>query len=109
MEEENSLINVSMSIILNAGNARNSANKAMLALKHKQYEEAENCLLEARESIRKAHAAQTEVIQDEARGEKHEPSLLFTHAQDTLMTIMSEINIYENIVMLFADDKNEKM
>jgi len=106
MDEENELLNVSMEIILHAGNARNAANKAIFALKNRQYEKANQLLNQAREDIRKAHVSQTEVIQAEARGESHEPSLLFTHAQDTLMTIMSEINIYENIVMLFTDREN---
>ncbi len=106
MDEGNQLINVSMQIILNAGNARNSASKAMVALRDEQYQEAEVLLDEARDFIGKAHIAQTEVIQAEARGEKHEPTLLFTHAQDTLMTIMSELNIYQTIFMLFTAKAN---
>lgn len=106
MNEGKSLINVSMEIILHAGNARKFASKAMLALRDEHYKEAEELLDEAKESIKKAHIAQTEVIQAEARGEQHEPTLLFTHAQDTLMTIMSELNIYQTIFMLFTTKAN---
>lgn len=43
------------------------------------------------DGILKAHQAQTRVIQEEACGMKHEPSLLFNHAQDHLMTTMCEV------------------
>ena len=48
-----------------------------------------------------AHNAQTEVIQGEARGEKTELCLLFIHAQDTLMTIMSELNMAGEMIQMY--------
>ena len=56
---------------------------------------------EAREDIKKAHQEQTEIIQKEAAGEHYKTCLLFTHAQDTLMTIMSEVNLTEKMIILF--------
>ena len=47
--------------------------------------------------MRKAHVQQTQIIQDEAKGFHHEINILFIHAQDTLMTIMSELNMLETL------------
>lgn len=98
---ENELIEVAMQIILHAGNARAKAEEALHAAKHFQYKEAEKILIEVRECLRKAHLAQTEIIQNEIRGRSYAPCLLFTHAQDTLMTIMSEIKLAEEIIDMF--------
>jgi len=56
---------------------------------------------EAQECIRLAHVSQTEVIQNETRGKSYEPCLLFAHAQDTLMTIMSEYNLAKQLIEFF--------
>ncbi len=90
-----------MEIIINAGDARNYASEAVKAAREGDYEKAGQRIAAAKESINKAHLIQTEVIQAEARGIKHEPSLLFIHAQDTLMTIMSEVNIFEEMVHMY--------
>ena len=48
-----------------------------------------------------APQVQTDAIQSETRGETCEYSLLFAHAQDTLMTIYSEINIAKQLIKIF--------
>ena len=53
------------------------------------------------EKITAAHKVQTDAIQGETRGEESEYSLLFAHAQDTLMTIYSEINIAKQLLKIF--------
>ena len=45
---------------------------------------------------------QTDAIQGETRGDEAEYSLLFAHAQDTLMTIYSEINIAKQLLKIFS-------
>ena len=49
-----------------------------------------------------AHQIQTDRIQEEAAGKGPGYSLLFTHAQDTLMTIYSELNITKKLLKVFA-------
>ena len=44
-----------------------------------------------------------EIIQAEAAGEQYTSCLLFTHAQDTLMTIMSEVNLTEKMITIFEN------
>mgnify|MGYP000888391183 CR=1 FL=1 len=54
----------------------------------------------AHDALIVAHNAQTSLLQKEAAGEKVEISALFVHAQDHLMTSMSELNLIEQIVEL---------
>lgn len=108
MDENNILIPVSMKIIMKAGNARTKANEAMDDVAAFQFIEAKNKIAEARIEITKAHQEQTEIIQKEAAGVHYESCLLFTHAQDTLMTIMSEVNLAEKMVLVFESFYKQK-
>ena len=65
-----------------------------------KYEEAEKEMGLANDALAKAHDVQTEMIQKEASGEKIELSFLFVHAQDHLMTAISEKNLIEQIIEL---------
>ena len=98
MDENSLLIPVAMKIIMNSGNARTKANEALEALSIFDFSNAHKKIVEA---IKKAHQEQTEIIQKEAAGEHYKTCLLFTHAQDTLMTIMSEVNLTEKMIILF--------
>lgn len=92
------LVNVAMQIILHAGDARNLATDALKAAKSFDFKKADDLMKKADESIVEAHKAQTETLQSEMSGEKHDYSILFSHAQDTLMTVMSEINLSKEII-----------
>ena len=84
---------IAMQIILHAGDARTQLEKAL--------GEAEDQLMEeARDNIILAHNSQTALIQEEARGNHHEFSMLFTHAQDTMMTIQCELRIAQHIIKI---------
>ena len=98
MDENSLLIPVAMKIIMNSGNARTKANEALEALSIFDFSNAHKKIVEAREDIKKAHQEQTEIIQKEAAGEHYKTC---THAQDTLMTIMSEVNLTEKMIILF--------
>ncbi|WP_280739113.1 MULTISPECIES: PTS lactose/cellobiose transporter subunit IIA [unclassified Enterococcus] len=100
-EEENELIPVAMQIILHAGSGRTKAQEAIKHAKANDFEAAKQCLKEAKDNIVLAHKSQTTVIQNEAAGKSYEPCLLFTHAQDHLMTISSEVNLTRDLVDLF--------
>lgn len=92
------LVTIAMQIILHAGNARNYADEAFTFAKKFKDKEAQDKLKEAHEEIKQAHQAQTDVIQQEAAGTQYAYSPLFAHAQDTLMTINSEINVTEKLI-----------
>ena len=99
--ENNELISVAMQIILRAGDALNCAFDALKSAKAFDFETADQLMKEAEENILAAHKSQTTIIQKEASGDSYDYCLLFTHAQDTLMTINSEIKLtYELIDIL---------
>jgi len=89
-----------MNIIINAGDCKNHAYMALGMVNEGKYEEAEKEIELANDALAKAHDSQTEMIQKEASGEKIELSLLFVHAQDHLMTAISEKNLIEQIIEL---------
>lgn len=99
--QDNELVQVAMKIILHAGDARLKIEEALQNGKDLKFDYAKESMAEANECIRLAHLAQTEVIQNETRGKTYEPSLLFNHAQDTLMTVMSERNMAKSMLDFF--------
>jgi PTS system cellobiose-specific IIA component len=65
-------------------------------------------LVQAQEEISSAHHVQTEVIQAEARGDPVQITLLLTHAQDTLMIAMSELQMARHMVDILKKLKEPK-
>ena len=47
------------------------------------------------------------MIQAEARGEHMQFSLLFMHAQDTVMTIISEVNMIELMMEMYRKQEDK--
>lgn len=89
-----------MNIIVNAGDCKNHAYMALSKVNEGKYDEAEEEMKLANDALSKAHDSQTEMLQKEAAGEKIEISILFVHAQDHLMTAISEKNLIEQIIEL---------
>ena len=104
---------VSMRIILAAGEARSCAQRSLEQVRKKEFAKAKVLLGEAKEHIKDAHRSQTEVMQTLAFSEYNaaaEPivlPMLFVHAQDTLMTIMSEVNMTEQMIEMFMTLEKE--
>ncbi|RRJ61693.1 PTS lactose/cellobiose transporter subunit IIA [Paenibacillus oralis] len=96
--EENELVAVAMEIILHAGNARKLIDEAFQYAKSGDFTTPKIKMEEANAEIVEAHRAQTKLIQEEARGITHEPSLLFNHAQDTLMIVSSEMQTTKRLI-----------
>lgn len=100
LEENDALNQLSMNILVHAGNARENLVKALEALESQDYETAKTRIKEARHEIVVAHGLQTETLQQEASGNQIRYSTLFCHAQDTLMTAQSEILIGEHLIRI---------
>lgn len=101
MNDNDEIVKVAMQIILAAGDARNLINKAIREKAvNFDFDGADSYMKKAKEKLVEAHNAQTDIVQNEAAGKKYEYSLLMTHAMDTVMTITSEFNITENMIML---------
>lgn len=107
MKDNNPLIQVSMQIILHAGDAHNNADEAINLAESGKIPEAEAKLKEAEKDITKAHEAQTKVIQEEMSGTNYEPCLLFNHAQDTLMTTASELRMVKRLIKIYKKLDNQ--
>lgn len=103
VEIEQEVVQASMQIILYAGDAREENLEAIQAIVKGNFSKAFDHLKIAEDKITIAHKAQTDRIQGETRGEKGEYSLLFAHAQDTLMTINSEILLTKNLIKVFQN------
>lgn len=88
---------IAMEMVIHAGDARELIMQALDSITLLMFEEAKAKLEDSQAKIHEAHKYQTEVIQSEASGEDFEYSILFTHAQDTLMTICTELNLARKI------------
>ena len=89
-----------MNIIINAGDCKNHAYMALNYVNERDYEDADKEMQLANDALAKAHDGQTMFLHKEANGEKIEISVLFVHAQDHLMTAISEKNLIEQIIEL---------
>lgn len=93
-----SLEQVAFTLILHAGNARSLAFEAFDLAAGDDFAGASAKLKEAKGELGRAHQFQTSLIQSEAGGQRVEPTLLLIHAQDHLMTAMSELNLTERLI-----------
>ncbi|MEK5175615.1 PTS lactose/cellobiose transporter subunit IIA [Heyndrickxia sp. FSL W8-0496] len=92
---------ISMNVILHAGNARDYVFQAVDKASNGDFNQADELMKKADEEIVIAHKAQTNTLQKEAEGIEIPFSPLFGHAQDTLMTVKSEMNIMREIIKLY--------
>ena len=90
-----------MQIIMSAGDARVSCNDALKAIAEGNVESARELIKKAEGQIAEAHHVQTDAIQGSIGGETQAYSLLFAHAQDTLMTVYSEIHMTKQLLLIF--------
>lgn len=96
------LNSAAMQIVLHAGDCRNLLNEAINdLLDDKSEEEVKDKITQAKKEITKAHVIQTDMIQSSINEEELQTTLLFTHAQDTLMTINSEVNLVQSMIRLY--------
>lgn len=102
-EKMEDLNKASMDIILHAGDARLLIMKALDMISEDDFIKAEEQLVNAHEKIKLAHKTQTKIVQADVSGSPYPHSLLFTHAQDTLMTIYSEYNITQKLIKIFKN------
>ncbi len=98
MSEASKSVQFATMTILHAGNARKYISSAYKELSEFHFEAARKKIEQAREETLFAHREQSKIIQSESEGESLEFSLLLTHAQDTLMSAVSELYIAKNLI-----------
>ena len=102
MHSADELNQAAMQIILSAGDCREMLNEVVDMLAADAADaDVDAALRGAKKEIAKAHVIQTDMIQESIEADVLNTTLLFTHAQDTLMTINSEVNMVTNMVKLY--------
>ncbi len=91
-------------IISLAGESKSLAYEALRLAKENKFEEANKKMEEADKILLQSHEYQTNLITKEADGEKFNINMLFIHAQDHLMTAMSEKNLIKELINILKKD-----
>lgn len=98
-KEETSMIG--FEIVAYSGDARAKLLLAIEKAKSGLLQECEELVSQANECLNDAHRAQTELLQQEARGEDIEIGFITVHAQDHLMTTILLKDIVRNIMDIY--------
>lgn len=108
MNEAMNLENEIFLIISHGGNARSLAYEALEAAENADFMKADELMKQAEEELGKAHQTQTKLIQAELNGSPLEKTMLLIHAQDHLMTAISEKNLIERMIGIVKRITNNK-
>ena len=91
-----------MQMIMLAGDSRNLLTEAINATMEGVSDiEVDEKLKAAKEKMVEAHRIQTNMIQSSIEDDELHTTLLFSHAQDTLMTIYSEQNMVGHMITMY--------
>lgn len=91
--------NVIFDLIVHSGNARGLLYEALDKAEMSEFKESEKLMEKAKGELVLAHNIQTELIQDDLRG-NGKISLLLIHAQDQFMNTMTEQSLIERLIKL---------
>lgn len=95
-------------IISHTGEARGYVFEALKAAKSGEFEKAEQLMAKSDEESKIAHNVQTKLIQEEINGEGIQMNLLLVHAQDQIMTAMSEQYLVAQMIELYKEIRGVK-
>lgn len=90
-----------MNLIADAGSSKSYSMQAIAYAREGKFEAAKIAMNQSEEEITKAHALQTDLIQNEAKGDKTEMDLYMVHAQDHVMTAILAKEMAVEIVELY--------
>ena len=94
---------IAMTLVGNAGEGRSLAFEALNEAKKGNFEKAEQLLKESQKRTLAAHEIQTQLICNEADGNKTEMNLLMVHAQDHLMTSMLARELITELIGIYKN------
>lgn len=92
---------VAFEIIGHAGEARSLAMEAIQCAKDGKTSLARDNIERSSLAFTRAHQAQSSLLQEEARGEMMDPTLIMIHAQDHLMTSQVMKDMAEVVIDLY--------
>ncbi|MEG2328737.1 PTS lactose/cellobiose transporter subunit IIA [Anaerorhabdus sp.] len=100
------MMQITMGLIMHAGNARSLAMEAIQAAKAGQIDQADELIAKSDEALLEAHQVQTNLLVKEARGEKLEIGILLIHSQDHLMTSITVKDLAKEFIDLYREKKS---
>lgn len=86
-----------------AGSAKSHAMMAIANAREGQFDEAREELAQADEDFKACHASQTQMITQEARGNRVEVNIILVHAQDHLTGAMLMRDIADEFINLYQE------
>jgi PTS system cellobiose-specific IIA component len=98
---DDEIVSISLEMIMHSGDARTDVHRAFEAMTEFDFALADIKIADAKKKFAQAHHLQTDIVQSESEGVKREVPLIFAHAQDTLMTVVSEYNVAKQIKAVF--------
>ncbi len=101
MDKEQELLEAIMKLIMFGGDAKSHAVEAIRAAKAFQFDLAEEKLQLAQQSLSLAHHGQTDLLTQEAKGDKVALSLLMVHGQDHLMNAITFLDMAKEMVDVY--------
>ncbi|MGL4860032.1 MAG: PTS N,N'-diacetylchitobiose transporter subunit IIA [Enterobacteriaceae bacterium] len=99
-QQGDELEEVVMGLIVNAGQAKSLAFKALARAKQGDFAEAQQLMQQAREGLREAHLVQTKLIEQDAGEGKTKVTLVMVHAQDHLMNSVLALELVTELIAL---------
>ena len=92
---------VGFEIVAYAGEARSNLLQALKEAKKGDFDNVDELIEKANQSILLAHKTQTEMLTKESAGEDVEIGFIMVHGQDHLMTTMLLKDIIENLIDIY--------
>ncbi len=90
-------------IVAYSGEARSILIKLLSELRQGNFDNVDESLKEADESLKLAHNSQTQVLADEAAGSNLDIGFIFIHGQDHLMTSLLLRDLVQDFLELYKN------
>lgn len=92
---------VGFEIVAYSGDARSSLLELLRQVRSGNFSQVETLSAEADENLNLAHKAQTQILAQEASGQKMDMGFIFIHGQDHLMTTILLRDLILDLVELY--------
>ncbi|SCW40469.1 PTS system N,N'-diacetylchitobiose-specific IIA component, Lac family [Borreliella japonica] len=93
---------ISMPVVAYSGEAKSFLREALEYAKNKDYEKADLTIQESRNSIAKAHETHRKIVQQSATNPNSvKTPFILIHAEDHLMSAISELSIFEELINVY--------
>lgn len=98
----NEIYETAFQLILAAGDSKSASMEAIRKAREYKFTDAENFLVNAQESLTYAHQIQTNLIQNEARGNATDLNMIMIHAQDHLSMALITLDNAKELLHVYG-------